>query len=76
MSIEVIATDKAPDHDEMWGLALKTADIDATQKRLLSAGVDVSDVKAGRKPGTRVCTVKSHALAIPTLLIEHPVANQ
>ena len=76
MSIEVIATDKAPDHDEMWGLALKTADIDTTQKRLLSAGVDVTDVKAGRKPGTRVCTVKSHALAIPTLLIEHPVVDQ
>ena len=76
MSIEVIASDKAPDHDGMWGLALKTADIDATQKRLLSAGVDVTDVKAGRKPGTRVCTVKSHTLAIPTLLIEHPVTDQ
>ena len=76
MSIEVIASDKAPDHDEMWGLALKTADLEATQKRLLSAGVNVTDVKAGRKPGTRVCTVKSHTLAIPTLLIEHPVNAQ
>jgi catechol 2,3-dioxygenase-like lactoylglutathione lyase family enzyme len=76
MSIEVIASDKAPDHDEMWGLALKTADIDATHQRLLSAGVNVTDVKAGRKPGTRVCTVKSHTLEIPTLLIEHPAADQ
>ena len=71
MSIEVIASEKAPDHDEIWGLALKTADIDATQERLLSAGINVTAVKAGRKPGTRVCTVKSHNLAIPTLLIEH-----
>ncbi len=76
MSIEVVASGTAPDHDEMWGLALKTADIDATQKRLLSAGVNVTDVKAGRKPGTRVCTVKSHTLAIPTLLIEHTAADQ
>jgi catechol 2,3-dioxygenase-like lactoylglutathione lyase family enzyme len=76
MSIEVIASDKAPTDDDLWGLALKTADIEATHRRLLSAGVSVTDVKTGRKPGTRVCTVTSHTLAIPTLLIEHPVTAQ
>ena len=72
MSVEVLATDKAGDEDRLWGLALKTDDIVATQKRLSDAGVDVSEVREGRKPGTKVCTAKSHVLDVPTLLIEHP----
>ena len=28
--------------------------------------------KLWRKPGTRVCTAKSHTLGVPTLLIGHP----
>ena len=72
MSVEVLATDKAGAEDRLWGLALKTDDIVATQKRLSDAGVDVSEVREGRKPGTKVCTAKSHVLDVPTLLIEHP----
>jgi len=71
MSIEVIASDIAPAQDALWGLALKSPDLEVTQARLSEAGVDVSDIREGRKPGTRVCTVKSHALNVPTLLIEH-----
>ena len=33
--------------------------------------VAVSEVREGRKPGTRVCTVKSHCLDVPTLLVQH-----
>ncbi len=72
MSVEVIASDKAKDEDRLWGLALKTDNIAATQKRLSDAGVKVSEVRDGRKPGTKVCTAKSHVLDVPTLLIEHP----
>ena len=72
MSVEVLATEKADDDDRLWGLALKTEDIVATQKRLNDAGIAVSEVRDGRKPGTKVCTAKSHVLDVPTLLIEHP----
>ena len=72
MSVEVLATEKADDDDRLWGLALKTEDIVATQKRLNDAGIAVSEVREGRKPGTKVCTAKSHVLDVPTLLIEHP----
>ena len=72
MSIEVIASDKAPERDELWGLALATDDIEATHGRLKESGVEISDIRDGRKPGTRVCTAKSHTLGVPTLLIEHP----
>lgn len=71
MSIEVIASEKAPEQDELWGLALRTQDIDATHARLSTSGIGVSEVRDGRKAGTRVCTVKSHTLNTPTLLIEH-----
>jgi catechol 2,3-dioxygenase-like lactoylglutathione lyase family enzyme len=60
--------DKA--HDILWGLSWRVADIDATRARLVAAGVDVSDVRSGRKPGTRVLTVRSGTCGIPTLLVE------
>jgi catechol 2,3-dioxygenase-like lactoylglutathione lyase family enzyme len=64
--------DQATDatRDRIWGLSWRVADIDGTRARLLSAGVDVSDVRAGRKPGTRVVTVRSSTCGIPTLLVE------
>jgi catechol 2,3-dioxygenase-like lactoylglutathione lyase family enzyme len=60
--------DKA--HDRLWGLSWRVADIDAARARLASAGVDVSEVRAGRKPGTRVLTVRNGTCGIPTLLVE------
>ncbi|MBL6695697.1 MAG: VOC family protein [Luminiphilus sp.] len=72
MSIEVIASEKAPEEDDLWGLAFKTASLDTTHQRLINKGIDVSEIREGRKPGTRVCTIKSHTLEVPTLLIEHP----
>jgi catechol 2,3-dioxygenase-like lactoylglutathione lyase family enzyme len=56
--------------DKLWGLSWRVADIDATRARLASAGVDVSDVRTGRKPGTRVLTVRNGTCGIPTLLVE------
>jgi catechol 2,3-dioxygenase-like lactoylglutathione lyase family enzyme len=61
-------TDQA--HDRLWGLSWRVADLDATRERLASSGVDVSDVRTGRKPGTRVLTVRNGTCGIPTLLVE------
>lgn len=60
--------DKA--HDKLSGLCWRVADIDATRARLVSAGVDVSEARTGRKPGTRVLTVRNGTCGIPTLLVE------
>jgi catechol 2,3-dioxygenase-like lactoylglutathione lyase family enzyme len=57
-------------HDRLWGLSWRVADADATRARLLSDGVEVSEVRIGRKPGTRVLTVRTGACGIPTLLVE------
>jgi catechol 2,3-dioxygenase-like lactoylglutathione lyase family enzyme len=57
-------------HDKLWGLSWRVADIAATRARLLVAGINVSEVRAGRKPGTRVASVRGGACGIHTLLLE------
>lgn len=61
-----------PDTDELWGLSWRVPDADAARERLAAAGFDVSSVRAGRRPGTRVLTVRSGTFGIPTLVLEPP----
>ena len=69
--VEVVhRPDARADKDKLWGLSWRVADIDATRTRLASAGIDVSEVRTGRKPGTRVLTVRNGTCGIPTLLVE------
>ena len=57
--------------DTLWGLAWEVESIEDTHKRLISEGVEVSDIKAGLKENTLVATVKSHIHNVPTLIIQH-----
>lgn len=57
-------------NDETWGLTWKVDDLEKHWKRLRNAEVETSDIRTGRKPGTRVFTVKSHTDGIPTLFLE------
>lgn len=56
--------------DRLWGLSWRVADIGAVRSRLVAADIDVSEVRAGRKPGTRVATVRSGTCGVPTLLVQ------
>lgn len=56
--------------DQVWGLSWRVPDADAARRRLAEAGYDVSEVRVGRKPGTRVVSVKDGTCDVPTLLIE------
>lgn len=56
--------------DKLWGLSWRVENIDATRSRLATSGIDVSEVRTGRKPGTRVLTVRDGTCGIPTLLVE------
>jgi catechol 2,3-dioxygenase-like lactoylglutathione lyase family enzyme len=56
--------------DRLSGICWRVADIDATHARLAQIGVDVSEVRTGRKPGTRVMTVRSGTCGVPTLLVQ------
>ncbi|MGJ8562235.1 MAG: VOC family protein [Alphaproteobacteria bacterium] len=55
--------------DSLWGITWKTDDISAAHARLSDVGLEVSDIRTGRKPGTQVFTVKSGTLGIPTLIL-------
>lgn len=56
--------------DRLGGLAWKVASADAARARLADAGFDVSAVRPGYKPGTKVCTVRDAPAAVPTLILE------
>ena len=56
--------------DILWGLSWRVADADAANARLKASGFDVSEIRAGRKPGTRVFTVRDNTLNVPTLFVE------
>ncbi len=56
--------------DRFFGLAYRAADAEAARRRLARAGFDVSEVRDGHKPGTRVCTVRNGTSGVPTLVIE------
>ena len=57
--------------DRLWGISYRTADVEAARRRIVREGFDVSEVRSGRKPGTRVCTVGGEPSGVATLLITH-----
>ncbi|QOZ35675.1 VOC family protein [Bradyrhizobium sp. CCBAU 53421] len=61
---------KAEAPDRLRGICWRVAEIDATRARLVAAGVDVSEIRTGRKPGTRVMTVRNGTCGVPTLLVQ------
>jgi catechol 2,3-dioxygenase-like lactoylglutathione lyase family enzyme len=70
---EVGASLKRPvsdDPDRFGGLAWRVTDPDAARSRIAAAGFDVSEVRTGRKPGTKVFTVRDAPGGVPTLMIQ------
>jgi catechol 2,3-dioxygenase-like lactoylglutathione lyase family enzyme len=60
--------DGRPDH--FGGLAWRVRSASSVHSRLAAAGVDVSELRQGRKPGTQVFTVRSGTANVPTLMLE------
>ena len=71
-TIEVIEKkDRKDPNDSLWGLAWEVESIKDAHERLVSKGVEVTEIKKGLKENTLVTTIKSHTHNVPTLLIEH-----
>lgn len=62
--------EERPTGDRFWGLSWRVHDIEAIRSRLTETGIALSEIRPGRKPGTRVCTVQSGAAGVPTLLLQ------
>ncbi len=56
--------------DKLWGLSWRVGDIEAARARLVEAGIAVSEVRAGRKPATRVMSVRDGTCGVNTQLLE------
>ncbi len=70
MTLEIIHNlEKPPEQDFFWGITYLCQDIEQTVAALDTRGVAHSPIREGRKPGTRVATIKSHCLGLPTLLV-------
>jgi catechol 2,3-dioxygenase-like lactoylglutathione lyase family enzyme len=61
---------RAGDRDSLGGLAWRVADPHAAHARLAAAGIDVSEVRKGRKPGTEVFTVRAGVPGTPYLMLK------
>jgi catechol 2,3-dioxygenase-like lactoylglutathione lyase family enzyme len=61
---------RAGDRDTLGGLAWRVSDPHAAQARLAAAGIDVSEVRKGRKPGTEVFTIRSGVPGAPYLMLK------
>lgn len=59
-----------PERDRLFGLSFRVRDADGARARLDASGFDVSDVREGRKPGTRVFTVRGGTCGVPTLVLQ------
>jgi catechol 2,3-dioxygenase-like lactoylglutathione lyase family enzyme len=59
------------DPDQIWGLTWEADDLKAAHARLQDAGLDVSEIRTGRKPGSEVFTVRNGTQGVPTLFIAH-----
>jgi catechol 2,3-dioxygenase-like lactoylglutathione lyase family enzyme len=60
--------------DRLSGLAWRVTDPDAARARIAAAGFDVSEVRTGRKPGTKVFTVRAGVPGAPTLMLSAEAA--
>lgn len=64
--------DYSDGRDRLWGLSFRVDDIAAARRRMQAAGIDVSEPRAGRKPGTQVATVRNGTCGVPTILLQPP----
>jgi len=56
--------------DVLYGVSYRVPDVEAWRARLEAAGIDVSPVRPGMRPGTSVVTVRSGTGGVPTLLLQ------
>ncbi|MCO5129915.1 MAG: VOC family protein [Xanthobacteraceae bacterium] len=64
--------DYSDGRDRLWGLSFRVDDIARARARMQAAGIEVSEPRAGRKPGTFVATVRSGTHGVPTILLQPP----
>jgi catechol 2,3-dioxygenase-like lactoylglutathione lyase family enzyme len=57
------------DPDTLWGLSWRVPNVASAHTRVKAAGIDVSEIRIGRRPGTQIFTVRSHTGGVPTIMV-------
>ncbi len=55
--------------DRFGGLSWRAPDVAAARARLAASGLEVSELRIGRRPGSQVCTVRNGTHGAPTILL-------
>jgi catechol 2,3-dioxygenase-like lactoylglutathione lyase family enzyme len=55
--------------DKIWGITWRTMDIAAAHTRVTNQGLNVSEIRQGLRKGTKVFTVRTGTLNVPTLIL-------
>jgi catechol 2,3-dioxygenase-like lactoylglutathione lyase family enzyme len=55
--------------DQLWGLSWRVPDVARANARLKAAGLDVTEPRDGRRPGSQVFSVRNRTEGVPTLVI-------
>jgi catechol 2,3-dioxygenase-like lactoylglutathione lyase family enzyme len=75
VTLECVQDPSVGDRDVLHGVAFRVRDLDGAHARLRAAGLETSEPRAGRKPGTRVFGVKSGSRGVPTLFPRDPARD-
>jgi catechol 2,3-dioxygenase-like lactoylglutathione lyase family enzyme len=70
VTLEVVLDPALGESDALWGHAFRVRDIEAAHARMQAAGLELSELRDGLKPGTRIFTVRGGT--VPTLMLRDP----
>lgn len=62
--------------DRLWGLTWRVRDLQEAHRRMVQSGFAVSDIRAGRRAGSRVFSVREGTLGVPTLILGQDAASE
>jgi len=72
VTLEIVSDAGAGPRDSFYGAAYRVRDIQQAHARMAASGTSVSEIRAGRKPGTSVFSVLDRTCGVPTLIIRDP----
>jgi catechol 2,3-dioxygenase-like lactoylglutathione lyase family enzyme len=75
VTIEVVHDPAQAETDRLFGAAYRVRDIEAAHARMAARGLDVSEIRDGRKQGTRIFTVRNGTAGVPTLILRDPARD-
>ena len=75
VTVEIVQEPSLGEIDVFYGVAYRVRDIAAANARMRAAGLQVTEIRNGNKPGTQVYTVREGPGRVPTLILRDPARD-